>query len=252
LKVGMALLCWLWTFRLVETPGRPFPEWAKAIAVAASINPVIGDLKHGNINIFILLLVMGSLYSFSRGRDRLSGVLLALAIACKVTPALLVVYFLWKRSWNVLIGCGIGLVLFFFIIPSLAFAIQRGSLVEGWSQNWTALTSWVEKMIVPFLVHGEVWSERENQSLPGLLTRLLSHSPSFSMINDIERRSPTTTSPSDGGSIKQSCSVPTQVPRAHGFVCRTPARAAGVSPIDVAAVGRSPPVLDHSHRHVAL
>lgn len=187
LKLGMAVLCLVWAFRLVETPGRPFPEWAKAVAVAAAINPVIGDLKHGNVNLFILFLVMATLYAFSRGRDFLSGLLLALAIASKVTPALFVVYFAWKRAWRVLIGTAVGLVLFFLVVPSAVFAVQKGSAVEGARHNWAALTAWVDGMIVPYLVHGEVTSERENQSLPGVLTRLLRHEPSFSKyVNDVD------------------------------------------------------------------
>lgn len=180
LKLGMAVLCLVWAFRLVETPDRPLPEWAKFIAVAASINPVIGDLKHGNVNLFILFLVMATLYAFARGRDVLSGVFLALAIACKVTPALLVVYFGWKRAWRVLVGTAVGLVLFFLVVPSAVFAVQKGSVTDGVRHNWESLTAWVDGMIVPYLKHGEVTSERENQSLPGVLTRLLSHEPSFS------------------------------------------------------------------------
>ena len=59
-------------------------------------------------------------------------------------------------------------------------AIQKGSVVRGCQQNWDALSAWVDKMIVPYVLHGEVTSERENQSLPGVLTRLLTHEPSFS------------------------------------------------------------------------
>jgi hypothetical protein len=72
------------------------------------------------------------------------------------------------------------LVLFFFVVPSAVFTIQKGSVVAGCQQNWNALTAWVDKMIVPYVVHGEVTSERENQSLPGVLTRMLTPEPSFS------------------------------------------------------------------------
>jgi hypothetical protein len=57
-------------------------------------------------------------------------------------------------------------------------------VVEGCNQNGDALSAWVEKMIVPYVVHGEVTSERENQSLPGVLTRLLTHESSFSKWGD--------------------------------------------------------------------
>jgi alpha-1,2-mannosyltransferase len=170
LKVGMALLAMLWVFRLVQTPERPFPVWAKALIAVLSLRPILGDLTHGNVNIFILFLVVASLYAFSRGKDFLSGVLLALAIACKVTPALFVFYFAWKRAWRVLAGCGAGLVLFFLMVPALWL---------GWQQNLQALTSWFQAMIVPYVLGGVVTSEHNNQSLPGLIARLLTDAPSF-------------------------------------------------------------------------
>lgn len=180
LKVAMALLCMYWAIRLVEGDGPPFPVWAKALAILAALKPILGDLSHGNVNIFILFTVMSSLYAYSRGRGMLAGLLLGLAIACKVTPALLVVYFAWKRSWGALIGCAIGLVAFVLVVPSAVFGIQDGSIVAGWERNWESLVAWYRGMIVPYLVHGIVTPERENQSLPGLLTRLLSHAPAFS------------------------------------------------------------------------
>jgi len=177
LKVIMAIACFLWVFRLVETPEKPFPVWAKMLAVGLSIRPILGDLSHGNINIFILFLVVSSLAAFSRGRDFLAGVLLALAIASKVTPALFVGYFLWKRAWKVLLGVGAGLVLFFLLVPALFL---------GWDGNLQSLRSWIEVMILPFLKGGIVTPEHNNQSLPGLAARMLTAAPSFSTyIGDI-------------------------------------------------------------------
>src|SRR5262249_10644610 len=100
LKVGMTLLALHWTFRIVEAGGRTFPPWAKALTVLLSLRPIMGDLSHGNVNLFILFLVVAALYAFHQRRDLLCGVLLGLAIACKVTPALFVPYFVWKRSWK--------------------------------------------------------------------------------------------------------------------------------------------------------
>src|SRR5688572_18111265 len=126
LKVGMALLSFAAVFRVVEDPGRPFPAWAKALTVLLILRTVHDDLSHGNVNLFILFLVAGSLFAFRHGRDLLAGVLLALAIACKVTPALFIGYFLWKRAGKVLAGCALGLVLFLFLVPGC---------VLGWEQN---------------------------------------------------------------------------------------------------------------------
>jgi len=170
LKVGMALAALFWVFRIVEGQGLPFPPWAKALAVLLSLRPIMGDLIHGNVNLFILFLVAAGLYAFHKGRQAGGGLLLALAIACKVTPALFVPYLVWKRGWRALAGCALGLVLFFWVVPSCFL---------GWEKNQALLTSWTKHMIVPYLVHGEVTSTHENQSLPGVAARLLTHSPSF-------------------------------------------------------------------------
>jgi hypothetical protein len=176
LKVAMALLCLYCTFRMIETPARPFPAWGKALAVLLSLRPIMGDLSHGNVNIFILFLVVASLYAFRHGRDLACGLLLALATACKVTPALFVPYLVWKRAWGTLAGCALGLALFFWVVPGLFLGMGR---------NAELLHTWYERMIVPYVFEGEVTSEHHNQSLPGLVYRLTTQSPSFStFVND--------------------------------------------------------------------
>jgi hypothetical protein len=171
LKVGMAITSILLTFRLIETPENPFPAWGKALTVLLSLRPITGDLTHGNVNLFILLLVVASLYAYRQRREYASGLFLALGIACKVTPALFIPYFVWKQAWRALAGCAAGLVLFFWLVPGLFL---------GMSKNVEFLASWVDRMVVPFVVRGEVTSEHNNQSLPGLAARLLTHSASFS------------------------------------------------------------------------
>ena len=175
LKVGMTLAAIFLAFRLVETPGQPWPLWAKALAVALSLRPIMGDLSHGNVNLFILILCVTALACFRWRRDVTAGVVVALAIACKVTPALLVPYFLWKRSWKVLAGFALGLGLFFWLIPGLCL---------GFQQNQAYLVSWYNGMIKPFAIDGKVTTDHENQSLPGLVHRLVTDSASFSTFID--------------------------------------------------------------------
>jgi hypothetical protein len=176
-KVGMTLLALHWVFQLVEEKGHSFPAWARALTVVLSLRPIIDDLQHGNVNLFILFLVVAALTAYHRGRDALAGVVLALGIACKVTPALFLVYFLWKRSWRVLAGCAAGLLLFLWpgVVPEL---------VLGHEENQHQLLSWYRGMVHPFVVEGKVTSEHNNQSLPGLVARLATPSPSFSTYID--------------------------------------------------------------------
>jgi alpha-1,2-mannosyltransferase len=170
LKSAMACLAVVLTFRMIETPDRPLRVWAKVVVVLLSLRALESDLIHGNVNIFILFLLVAALFVFYRGKDFLAGLLLALAIACKLTPVLFVPYFLWKRAWRCLAGCAAGLVVFLFLVPGLFLGMQR---------NAVYLQSWVEKMVLPFVVKGEITSEHINQSLPGVLYRLAGHYPSF-------------------------------------------------------------------------
>jgi hypothetical protein len=175
LKLGLAALALHWTFRLVETPARPFPTWAKGLTVLLSLRAILGDLSHGNVNLLIVFLVVAALYALSRGRDVTAGLWLALAIACKVTPALFVFYLVWKRASRALLGCAAGLVLFLVVLPACFLGVEK---------NNQRLLSWYHTMVEPFVVRGEVTPEHENQSLPGLVFRLTTDSPSFSTFID--------------------------------------------------------------------
>jgi hypothetical protein len=171
----MVFWCLTAVFRQVSSPNFPIPAWACALATLLSIRPILGDLSHGNINIFILFLVVAGLVAFSRGRDFLAGLFIALAVTCKVTPALFLVYFAWKGAWRTLLGATVGLILFFLIIPGA---------ILGWSENIRNLGSWFDGMIKPYLTGAFVTSELSNQSLPGVIYRLLTHSPSTVIFPD--------------------------------------------------------------------
>jgi hypothetical protein len=161
----------------LDAPNQTFPFWGKALAVVLSLRPVEGDLVHGNVNLFILFLLVMALAAFCKRRDSLAGLWLGLSIACKLTPALFVAYFLWKRAWKTLLATGFSLLVFVFVIPALAY---------GWNNNLNYLRSWHEQMIAPF-AQGIVTSEHKNQSLPGLLTRMLADEPSFSSYDGMQK-----------------------------------------------------------------
>jgi hypothetical protein len=171
LKVALAVLSFVMIVRMIGTEAEPFPPWAIGLAILLSLRPVLSDLTHGNVNLLILFLVLTALFAYRSGRDLMAGIVLALAIACKVTPALFVAYFLWKGAWRCLAGCAIGLALFFLVVP--AFYL-------GWNENLEFLTSWFRQMVLPYVVGGAVTSDHPNQSLPGLVVRMLTHAPAFS------------------------------------------------------------------------
>ncbi len=189
-KAGLAAVLFVWALRLASEPGKAFSPLAAFAVGMLSLHPILGDLQHGNVNIFIAFLVFASLELFRRGWDLSAGVVLALAIACKVTPALFVVYFgwkvlhggwvairerssvvraVWKSGGAVLVGTLVGLGLWLFVVPGA---------VLGFERNNSLLQSWYGMMVKPFIEKGTVTTEHPNQSIPGLVFRLLTDSPS--------------------------------------------------------------------------
>ena len=94
----------------------------------------------------------------------LAGLVLALAISYKVTPALFVPYFVYKRSWRTVGATFLGMGVFLLIVPSLIIGPQF---------NGECLAMWWHRMISPFLTKGVVSPQEINQSMVGVLTRLL-------------------------------------------------------------------------------
>lgn len=174
-KVAMAVWFLRWAVRAL---GANPPGWALGAAVLLAMHPILGDLSHGNVNLFIAFLVLGALALFTARRDFAAGIVLALAIACKVTPALFLPYFVWKRAWRAVAGTLVGLALWLLVVPGAAL---------GWNRNVELLGSWFDTMVKPFVVEGKVTSEHANQSIPGLTFRLLTAEPSFLDYDDDDK-----------------------------------------------------------------
>ncbi len=190
LKLLMTFPIFRWAFKLCEPIPQPHWRWVMMGTIVFSMHPILGDLSHGNVNIFIAFLVMGCLELYRRGWAEIAGIVLALAIACKVTPALFVPYFGWKftvgisdafrkripwraaifsHALRLLLGCLAGLLIWFIAVPGA---------ILGHNHNVKLLESWFEVMVKPFVIDGKITSEHANQSIPGVVARLLTNAPS--------------------------------------------------------------------------
>jgi hypothetical protein len=168
IKVLLASVSLVLCLRVVKPPGGPFPPFFQSAVLLLSLRPILGDLHHGNINLLILFLIVAMFESWRRGHDLLAGVILGLAISYKVTPALFLPYLAYKRSWRAVGGTLLGLGLFLLVVPSL---------VVGPAFNFECLQMWWHRMLTPFLVEGASSPLEINQSMPGVLTRLLTEIP---------------------------------------------------------------------------
>lgn len=166
LKVAGFVLAMAFLLRTMAREGVRVPIGVVVMAAAFSIRPIISDLKHGNLNIFMMVWLALAWAFYLRRRDSWAGLFLALAVVTKVTPALALIYFLYKRQWRVCAWAGGGLILLFFVIPGMMLGFER---------NWLYLHTWFEMLVRPFAVEGYAALEIANQSLYGVLLRLLSN-----------------------------------------------------------------------------
>ena len=97
---GSLLLC----LRVLDVkPGRE--AWVIGGLTTFAVSRLLdAELGNGQANHLVLLCVALTAWCFARRHRGLAGVALSLAIAFKVTPALLCGYFVWRREWRVLAG----------------------------------------------------------------------------------------------------------------------------------------------------
>jgi hypothetical protein len=134
-----------------------------AMAIIFSLRPIIGDLQHANVNIFVAVWCGLTLAFYLKRRDIAAGVCLSLAIVTKITPALLLVYFAYKRSWRLCATATGGLVLLFLVLPGMLL---------GFGENLRLLGNWFDMLIAPFAFKGFAAVESANQSVYGVAVRL--------------------------------------------------------------------------------
>ena len=163
-KVALTAAAVLLCFRMVRVDGRPLPAWFQGGVLLFSLRPFLSDLHHGNNNLLILFLIVAALEAWRRGYDLFAGLILALSISYKVTPALFVFYFMLKGSWRAAGATLLGVGIFLLIVPAL---------VIGQKFNAECLGAWWHHMLSPFLTKGSASPQEINQSMVGVLTRLL-------------------------------------------------------------------------------
>jgi hypothetical protein len=164
IKVVLTTIALVVCMEMVRSRDRSFPPLFQSAVLLLSLRPILGDLHHGNINLLILFLIVAMFQAWRHSQDVLAGLLLGLAISYKVTPALFIPYFAYKRSWRTVGSTFLGLVLFLLIVPSL---------IIGPRFNFECLQMWWHRMLTPFLVEGSTSPQEVNQSMMGVLTRLL-------------------------------------------------------------------------------
>jgi hypothetical protein len=112
----------------------PAAQLALAFSAAAIwLEPERTNLKYGQVNVFLTVLVLADLAWIERGRDRrLGGALIGIAAGIKLTPALFAVYLLATRRYRAAATAGAA----FAGTVAVAFALVPGDAVQYWDLSF--------------------------------------------------------------------------------------------------------------------
>ncbi|MGB6689837.1 MAG: glycosyltransferase 87 family protein [Terracidiphilus sp.] len=114
--------------------------WQRIALVFALSFPLHRNLLYGQFYIVLLVLIAGACWAYLRGHHALAGVLVAIATACKLFPALFFIFFLRRRAWRALASGAI----------TGAGCAAASVAVFGWNVHRTYL-----REILPWALRGE-------------------------------------------------------------------------------------------------
>jgi len=107
LRYAVAIVCLVGTimvFHRMIVGVAPRKGWNSLLlgigAGALTLQFILNDLDDGGPHLILLGILSAGIYAIWLGRERLGAALVGLGIVLKITPALFVLLFLWKRQWR--------------------------------------------------------------------------------------------------------------------------------------------------------
>ena len=115
-------------------PACPVDEfWLMLLAVVLTLPLTMSGITRGQPSLLVMLLVTLTVVCHRQQRDWLAGFCLVGAIAIKVFPGLLIVYFLLKRKFRMLAATAVWAVVLLLVVPSATFGIRGNfNLLRQW------------------------------------------------------------------------------------------------------------------------
>jgi hypothetical protein len=127
------------------------------VALALSLCfPLHRNLLFGQFYVLLLLLIVAGCWSYLRGYRATAGVLVALAAACKVFPAVFFVFFLRRRDWRALIwGAVTGLATVAVSVAVFGWNVHRTYLHEilPWALRGGGLQPYIAGASISSVLH---------------------------------------------------------------------------------------------------
>lgn len=186
LGLNLAALLALARLTAIHFMGAAPREWPPAAlaALCALILPWYWEVRLNQINLLTLLLLLASFVHWRQGRSLLSGFWLGWAILLKLTPALLLAWFLLKRQARTCAAAGVT-VLLCGPVSDLA--------VFGPGHTADLYRAWWRAAVIDGSPRGNILAQREmdwrNQSTAAVFSRWL-HTTNWSTRFDNDPRLP--------------------------------------------------------------
>jgi hypothetical protein len=146
---------------------RPAVPWYWAVAGAGVIIAAFAcipfSMSLGQVDPTILLLLAVGFWGYRRDRSAVAGAAIAVAAAIKLIPGLLLLYFLWKREYRIVLwGAAVGLALFLVSFVFVGYDVYRTyfeealpALTKGSTHySNTALNAIISRAATPAVVDG--------------------------------------------------------------------------------------------------
>jgi hypothetical protein len=131
------------------------PQFLLALLLVFTLEPIHVSLQLGQVDFVILFLIAVTFWAYKGGRNIMVGVCLALAAMIKLSPAVLIIYFLWKREFSI-------------FVSAVITALMVGIL--SWLMVGSEAIMFFSTSILPALLKGSAFFQ--NQSLNGFFSRL--------------------------------------------------------------------------------
>lgn len=151
-------------------------------AGALTLQFILNDLDDGGPHLILLGILTGGIYAIWAGKERLGAALVGLGIVLKVTPALFVVLFLWKRQWRAAAYTVLA-TLIWIVLPVLYM---------GPTSWWEHHTEWTKNAVLSVLdrqAEGRQENElqKANLSLRHTMLRYLVTYPPTHRLRQVDR-----------------------------------------------------------------
>ena len=165
--LGCLALTVVWLKRMTPGSERSPREWftLAALALLLAAHYIIRDLDDAGPHTILLAMLIGGAYCLWQSRERWAAAWFGLAIALKMTPGLLLPFFVWKRQFRLAFYTGLATAAW-IALP----AVWMGP--QAW---WTAQYQWTTSVAIRALSGESDHNEQriQNQALKPALERLL-------------------------------------------------------------------------------